>query len=177
MLPVTFTIEHRPVLVASDGRVFADVASAYNAYAQPMQHLLTAVEQVSQIDQVPGATTVEPESTQDADERLVGKRVGVYWTGDKKEFTGTITRVEAGSAFVEYDDGDHGWESSFRILESCTRTPGCPKEARHRGSCPGQKRCIVKKTIEAKRARAPIRRLGDDDGWGSEVARRWTSGV
>ena len=177
MLPVTFTIEHRPVLVAADGRVFADVVSAYNACVHPMQHLLTAVEQLSHAaeDQYPSAAKEPVSSGEGTRDDLLGKRVGVYWSDDKKEFTGTITRVESGSAFVEYDDGDQEWESSFRVLESCTRTPGCPKEARHRGACPGRKRCIIKKATKAKRARLPINRLGEDDGWGVEVARQWVS--
>ena len=164
MASMTFTIERRTVLVASDGRVFADVASAFNAYHEatpdPMQHLLNAVEHVC--------------DTRDAMNDVMGKRVAVYWTGDEREFIGTVTRVDAStkSVFVTYDDGDESWENSWRVLETCTRTPGCPKHASHRGPCPGKKRIEKRCTT---RPRVSIRRLGCADGWGHGPARRWTS--
>ena len=181
MASVTFTIEHRPVLVASDGRVFTDVASAYHAYVDPMQHLLSAVDRVShetreepekeEEQKREDQEREEPETKEDQEDQLVGKRVAVYWNGNKREFAGTVTRVDAGSVFVAYDDGDEGWEDSWRVLQPCTRTPGCPKEAKHCGPCPGKKRkCVV-----MKRTRPPVQRLGHADGWGKGAARRWVS--
>ena len=175
MIPVTFTIEHRPVLVASDGRVFTDVVSAYNAYVDPMQHLLTAVERVSH-DQEREEQEKDGEQEKEegyTDDDLVGKRVAVYWDGNAKEFVGTVTRVAASSVFVVYNDGDAGWEYSWRVLAPCTRTPGCPKEAKHRGPCPGKRKCV--ETVETKRTRPPVQRLGHADDWGKGVARCWVS--
>lgn len=134
-----FRAERRVVVIGDDGTMYATVAKAVEAYVRrsSMQHLLDAVELQKQ-------------------QRLVGRRVKVFWSGDKKFFFGTVKKVssDANFAFVQYDDGDACWEKDFVQISNNKRE---------------------KTNRLSKRCRITTRKLGFNDGWDVETARVWAS--
>lgn len=91
----------------------------------------------------------------------IGKRVKVWWEGEGRSFSGAVvdTCPEKG-ARVRYDDRDVQWEQKIVLLRSYLRNTHSDK-----------KQPIVK----GKRLRTPPAKLGVNDGWGSAVARSWSS--
>ena len=111
------------------------------------------------VDETPERDTLHHDA---GDPKNIGKRVKVWWEGEGRWFSGVVidTCQERGAAKVLYDDKDVLWERDIVLLRSYVR----------------KKRSDKKQTIvKGKRLRTPPRKLGVNDGWGSAVARSWSS--
>lgn len=95
------------------------------------------------------------------DPKNIGKRVKVWWDGERRWFSGVVvdTSPERGAAKVLYDDKDVKWEKDIVFMRSYARKTS------------DRKTPIVK----GKRLRTPPIKLGVNDGWGSAVVRSWSS--
>lgn len=90
----------------------------------------------------------------------VGRRVKVWWDGERRSFSGVIVQThEKKGAKVRYDDNDTQWEKEVTFLRKYKRAD-----------------CLEKDRVAVgKRIRPATMKLGVDDGWGSDVARSWSS--
>ena len=54
-----------------------------------------------------------PASTRPYQDKVKDRRVSIYWTGDRKWFTGTIVQFDATTDehYIKYEDGDQRWEA------------------------------------------------------------------
>jgi N-acetyltransferase len=99
------------------------------ALATEQTRLIAAWSQSIPADALVPKHALVPKSKRSRAEALVGKRVSVYWNGDKKWYTGTVTRTDGttGGHEIRYDDGEYSVETLkpllYRLLDDALPMP------------------------------------------------------